>query len=107
VTRGDWRVQAVLRVLRAHGHTIDIHKHLPRRGIAEQRSFVRAGAGEYFLSWTTTILEPDVVERMLIAIQEEGCGLLAAPLLGLAILMMSAPMSRKSSFGIGQLSGNG
>jgi len=29
----------LLRVLRAHGHTIDIHKHLPRRGIAEQRQF--------------------------------------------------------------------
>lgn len=25
-------VQAVLRVLRSHGHIIEIHKHLPRRG---------------------------------------------------------------------------
>jgi len=40
VTRGTGEVQAVLRVLRAHGHTIDIHKHLPRRGIAEQRQFL-------------------------------------------------------------------
>jgi len=35
---------------------------------------------------------------MLIAIQRKAVVSLAAPLLGLAILMMSAPMSRKSSF---------
>jgi len=69
----------VLRVLRAHGHTIDIHKHLPRRGIAEQRSFVRAGAG---LSLDDDlILEPDVVERRLPF--RRRLGLLAAPLLEL------------------------
>ena len=33
-------VQAVLRVLRAHEHTVEVHKHLPRRGIAEQRQFL-------------------------------------------------------------------
>jgi len=72
--------------------------------VAAAPVFVRAGAGEYSLSHDDLILEPDVVERMLIAIQRKAVVSLAAPLLGLAILMMSAPMSRKSSFGIGQLS---
>jgi len=51
--RGTGEVQAVLRVLRAHGHTI--HKHLPRRGIAEQRQFLleQAQVSTRF-SWTTT-----------------------------------------------------
>lgn len=31
-------VQAVLRVLGAHGHSIDVYKHLPRRGIAETQN---------------------------------------------------------------------
>lgn len=33
-------VQSVLRVLRAYGHAVEIHKHLPRRGMAEQRQFL-------------------------------------------------------------------
>ncbi|MGF1538801.1 MAG: glycosyltransferase family 2 protein [Elainellaceae cyanobacterium] len=33
-------VQAVCRVLRAKGHGVTIHRHLPRRGIAEQRQFL-------------------------------------------------------------------
>ena len=33
-------VQAVLRVLEARGHHVEIHKHLPRRGMAEQRQFL-------------------------------------------------------------------
>src|SRR5438132_9911575 len=37
---GVLEVQAALRVLRLHGHTIDFHKHLPRRGMAEQRQFL-------------------------------------------------------------------
>ncbi|UBF26521.1 glycosyltransferase family 2 protein [Kovacikia minuta CCNUW1] len=33
-------VQAVLRVLRSHGHEVVLHKHLPRRGMAEHRQFL-------------------------------------------------------------------
>lgn len=44
-------VQAVLRVLRAHGHAVEIHKHLPRRGIAEQRQFLRFAGNSPLLSF--------------------------------------------------------
>ncbi|HZG39539.1 MAG TPA: glycosyltransferase family 2 protein, partial [Nodosilinea sp.] len=33
-------IQAVVRVLQAHGNAPRILKHLPRRGIAEQRQFL-------------------------------------------------------------------
>ncbi|HJU23670.1 MAG TPA: glycosyltransferase family A protein, partial [Casimicrobiaceae bacterium] len=32
-------VQAIARVLRVRGHAVVIYKHLPRRGMAEQRNF--------------------------------------------------------------------
>ncbi|MCY7273241.1 MAG: hypothetical protein LH702_05720 [Phormidesmis sp. CAN_BIN44] len=33
-------MQSVLRVLRSHHHPIEIHKHLPRQGMAEHRQFL-------------------------------------------------------------------
>jgi glycosyltransferase involved in cell wall biosynthesis len=93
-------VQAVLRVLRAHGHAIDIHKHLPRRGIAEQRQFLLEQAqGEYSLFLDDDlILEPDVVERMLIAIQEEGCGFVGCAFSGLSYIDDVRPDEQKIEF---------
>ncbi len=81
-------VQAVLRVLRAHGHAIEVHKHLPRRGIAEQRQFLLDQAmATYSLSLDDdVILEPDVVERMLTAIQEENCGFVGSASIGLSYI---------------------
>ncbi len=35
-------LQAALRVLRARGHVVEVHHHLPRRGLAEQRDFLLA-----------------------------------------------------------------
>ena len=48
-------VKAVLRVLRSHGHPVEVHKHLPRRGMAEQRQFLldQVKADLRFF-WTTT-----------------------------------------------------
>jgi hypothetical protein len=37
---GLGEVQAAVRVLQAHGHPVEIHKHLPRRGMAEQLSYL-------------------------------------------------------------------
>ena len=37
-------VRAVVRVLGAHGHEIELHRHLPRRGLAEHRDFLLARA---------------------------------------------------------------
>lgn len=81
-------VQAVLRVLRAHGHTVDVYRNLPRRGIAEQRQFLLDRATSLYCLFLDDdlILEPDVVERMLIAIQEEDCGFVGSAVIGLSYL---------------------
>lgn len=93
-------VQAVLRVLRAHGHTIEVHKHLPSRGIAEQRQFLLDQAiAPYCLSLDDDlILEPDLIARMLVAIQEENCGFVGSALIGLSFINDIRPHEQKIEF---------
>lgn len=93
-------VQAVIRVLRAHGSPVEIHKHLPRRGIAEQRQFLLDQAqGKYCLFLDDDlILEPDVISRMLIAIQEEGCGFVGSAFIGLSFIDDVRPDEQKIEF---------
>lgn len=93
-------VQAVLRVLRAHGHTVDIHKNLPRRGMAEQRQFLLDMATSPYCLFLDDdlILEPDMVERMLIAIQEEDCGFVGSAVIGLSYINDSRPHEQVIEF---------
>ncbi len=83
---GAGEVQAVVRVLQAHGHAVEIHKHLPRRGMAEQRDYLlKQAAAPYALFLDDDlILEPYVVERMLAAIREERCGFVGMGVIGLS-----------------------
>src|SRR4051794_21949749 len=59
-------VRAVVRVLRAHGHTVDLLPNLPRRGMAEQRQFLldQATAPYALFLDDDLILEPWVVGQM-------------------------------------------
>jgi glycosyltransferase involved in cell wall biosynthesis len=79
-------VVAVARVLRARGHEVELHHHLPRRGLAEQRQFLldRVTAPYCLFIDDDVILEPDLLERMHRTILEEGCGLVGAGLIGLS-----------------------
>ncbi len=81
-------VSAVLRVLRLHGHEVCVHRHLPRRGMAEQRQFLLDQALAPFALFLDDdlILEPDVVGRMYRALREEGCGFLGCGVIGLSYL---------------------
>lgn len=81
-------VTAVLRVLRLHGHQIELHKHLPRLGIAEHRQFLldQATAPYALFLDDDLILESYVVQQMLTAIQEEGCGFVGSALSGLSFI---------------------
>ncbi|WP_068814302.1 glycosyltransferase family A protein [Phormidesmis priestleyi] len=71
-------VQSVLRVLRSRGHPIEIHKHLPRQGMAEHRQFLldQVTAPYALFLDDDLILESCVVQQTLTAIQEESCGLI-------------------------------
>lgn len=79
-------VQAALRVLQAHGHPVETHKHLPRRGLAEQRQFLLEQATAPYVLYLDDdlILEPWLVDRLLQAIQEENCGFVGSAVIGLS-----------------------
>lgn len=93
-------VQAVLRLLKAHGHTIDVHKHLPSRGLAEQRQFLldQATAPYVLFLDDDIILEPYVVDRLLTAIQEESCGFVGSALSGLSFIEDVRPHEQAIEF---------
>ncbi len=79
-------VQAVVRVLRAHGHPVELHKHLPRRGLAEHRQSLldRVEAPLCLFLDDDLILEPDLVERLVATMEEERCGFVGSGLIGLS-----------------------
>lgn len=93
-------VKAVVRVLRARGHSVEIHRNLPRRGLAEQRQFLldRASAPYALFLDDDLILEPEVLGRLLRAIQEEGCGFVGAAVIGLSFLQDVRPHEQHIEF---------
>lgn len=80
-------IQAIARLLKLH-RPVQIYKHLPRRGIAEQRQFLlsQAMAPYVLLLDDDVILESWVIQVLLEAIQEEKCGFIGNPLIGLSFL---------------------
>ncbi len=79
-------VKAALRVLRVHGHEVVLHKHLPRRGMAEQRQFLldRATAPYVLYLDDDLILEPWVIQSLLSTIETQNCGFVGSALIGLS-----------------------
>ncbi len=79
-------VAAIVRVLEAHGHQVEWHRHLPRQGLAEQRQFLLDQArADYALFLDDDVyLERDVLGRLLGVIRRERCGFVGAPLIGLS-----------------------
>lgn len=93
-------VMAVLRYLRASGREVEALRHLPRRGMAEQRAFLLDQVrGDYCLFLDDdVILEPDLVERLCAVLQEEGCGFVGSALHGLSYLNDVRPHQQRIEF---------
>lgn len=93
-------VQAVLRVLQAHGHRVETHKHLPRRGIAEQRQFLldQVMAPYALFLDDDLILEPYVIGQMLTALREEQCGFVGSAVIGLSFIEDVRPHEQAIAF---------
>jgi len=81
-------LQAAVGVLRARGHEVELHRHLPRRGLAEHRQSLldRARAPYALFLDDDLILAPDLVARLLATIQEESCGFVGCGLIGPSFL---------------------
>ena len=77
--------EAVLRMLRARGHVARYHRHLPRRGMAEQRQFLldQVNAPYALFIDDDVLLAPRTLARLHSAIVREGCGLVGCGLIGL------------------------
>jgi GT2 family glycosyltransferase len=82
----DPLVQAALRFLIAQGHDASLTRHLPRRGMAEQRAFLLSRANTPYCLFLDddVLLESDLVERLLKAITEQQCGFVGSALHGLS-----------------------
>lgn len=80
--------KAVLRLLRAGGREVSCLRHLPRRGMAEQRAFLLSQVRSPYCLFLDddVLMEPDLVERMLQAIHEQQCGFVGSALHGLSYI---------------------
>ena len=79
-------VRAVLRVLEHHGSTVELHRHLPRRGMAEHRDFLLslATADRVLFLDDDVLLEPTAVATLLDALDATGGGFVAMAMQGLS-----------------------
>lgn len=81
-------VQALLRILQANGREVEPWRHLPRRGMAEQRAFLLSKAAAPYCLFLDddVVLEPDLISRLYRAIREQGCGFVGSALHGLSYI---------------------
>ena len=81
-------VRALLRILRAGGREVRTLRHLPRRGLAEQRAFLLSQASAPYCLFLDddVVLEPDLIERLYRTIRSQQCGFIGSALHGLSFI---------------------
>jgi GT2 family glycosyltransferase len=85
---GAPEVQTPVRLLRARGRAVELHRHLPRRGLAEHRQYLldQASAPYALFLDDDVLCEPDLLARLVRVMREQRCGFVGAPLVGLSHL---------------------
>ena len=97
-------VAAAVRVLRLH-HKVNICKHLPRKGMAEQRQFLlqqSQSAYALFLD-DDLILEPYVIRNLVQVIERYRCGFTGNAVLGLSFIEDLRPEEEQIEFWEGEV----
>jgi glycosyltransferase involved in cell wall biosynthesis len=81
-------IQTLVCALRWHGHSVTLHRHLPRRGLAEQRQFLLDQSSAPYVHYLDddVLLDPPVMQRMLAVLQEQQCGFVGCAATGLHLL---------------------
>jgi hypothetical protein len=81
-------VQAAMRLLRHHGHGVESHKHLPRRGMAEHRQFLldQVTAPYALFLDDDLLLEAWTLALMVETLQREKCGFVGSAPIGLSFV---------------------
>jgi glycosyltransferase involved in cell wall biosynthesis len=90
-------IRTVIDVLRWHGIPVSVHRHLPRRGLAEQRQFLLEQASAPYVHFLDddVLLDPPVMERMLRTLEAERCGFVGCPAVGLSYLEDERPSQQR------------
>jgi glycosyltransferase involved in cell wall biosynthesis len=78
-------IATLVRALRQRGHRVRLERHLPRRGLAEQRQFLLDQSSARYVHFLDddVLLDPLVLERMHKVIESEGCGFVGCAATGL------------------------
>ena len=81
-------IQTAVEALRYLGHKVELHRHLPRRGVAEQRQFLLDQSTAPYVHFLDddVVIEPCVLERLVSVVKVDGCGFAGAAAAGLAYL---------------------
>jgi glycosyltransferase involved in cell wall biosynthesis len=81
-------IQTLVQALKWHGHRVMLHRHLPRRGMAEQRNFLVEQSHAPYIHFLDddVLLDPAVMQRMLGVLQAEECGFIGCAATGLNYL---------------------
>jgi hypothetical protein len=81
-------ILTICRAFAVQERRVRVFKHLPRRGMAEQRNFLLSLSQAKYVQFLDDdlLLEPEVVERMLGVIEEEKCGFVGCCAIGLSHL---------------------
>ncbi len=90
---GSIEIDTLVRALRWHGHLVTLHRHLPRRGMGEQRQFLleQSRAPYVYYLDDDVLLDPPVLERLVSVIQRERCGFVGTAATGLSYLDDTRP----------------
>lgn len=90
-------IQTLVRALRWHGHEVTLHRHFPRRGLAEQRHFLLQQSTAPYVHYIDddVILDAPVLQRMLDVLRREQCGFVGCPATGLHLLHDERPHQQK------------
>lgn len=98
-------VQAVMRQMQVTGIDVLALRHLPRRGMAEQRAFLlsRVSAACCLYLDDDVLLENDVLERMHRVITEQQCGFVGSALHGMSFLDDIRPHQQHIEFWDGKV----
>lgn len=85
---GSPAVRAMMRVLRAQGRAVELHRHRERRGMAEHRQFLLdlSRAPRVLYLDDDVWLEPGALEKLVAALDEQRCGFVGYAVQGLSFL---------------------
>ena len=90
-------IRTLVQALEWRGHRVRRHRHLPRRGMAEQRQFLLDQSRAPYVHFLDddVLLDVPVLERMLDVLRSESCGFVGCPATGLGYLSDVRPEQQR------------